>query len=374
MSKEYTRDEAITLIDTLWRKLAEKIEEVSSKSIDNAEESGVELYLRTAGGMFTESRKSADITKVLPEYDNETIAKILSKSIQSAIALDFGDDLSEDFLIVEEKYRTEVKFESFTMQDYCNYRLMNKKSYLNKMNTLKQKLSIHGLNLSYTNEKFDKKTLIKEISDAISQYQYNIGFLEQTIKNVRLSKPLSVGLMKQQSIIGDLYKDIEKNRNKINSLIEISKEIEGIETIDKAGCKVISIYKMLKEMQIAITLDKLLEYLDEYGNLSDKKITDQNPTISKIRIESQNIFHQPIPQNTFIIAVAMLGMKGKINGGGTHFVLVKKISFLEDKNGKRKIQYEIEPSSSNDNGRIFSSEDVKSIREAKVAELMLFTK
>lgn len=374
MSKEYTRDEAITLIDTLWRKLAEKIEEVSSKSIDNAEESGVELYLRTAGGMFTESRKSADITKVLPEYDNETIAKILSKSIQSAIALDFGDDLSEDFLIVEEKYRTEVKFESFTMQDYCNYRLMNKKSYLNKMNTLKQKLSIHGLNLSYTNEKFDKKTLIKEISDAISQYQYNIGFLEQTIKNVRPSKPLSVGLMKQQSIIGDLYKDIEKNRNKINSLIEISKEIEGIEIIDKAGCKVISIYKMLKEMQIAITLDKLLEYLDEYGNLSDKKITDQNPTISKIRIESQNIFHQPIPQNTFIIAVAMLGMKGKINGGGTHFVLVKKISFLEDKNGKRKIQYEIEPSSSNDNGRIFSSEDVKSIREAKVAELMLFTK
>lgn len=69
--------------------------------MDEAKENRVELYLRTTGGVFTESQKTANIAEVLSKYDNDTIMRILSKSIPSAIALGFGEDLTEDFEIVD---------------------------------------------------------------------------------------------------------------------------------------------------------------------------------------------------------------------------------------------------------------------------------
>lgn len=74
----------------------------------------------------------------------------------------------------------------------------------------------------------------------------------------------------------------------------------------------------------------------------------------------------------FIIARSLLGDKKCINGGGPHFTLVKQIRTVSNQNGNTYIMYDMEPSSKNDIGRKFSSKDAKSIREAKVTELIIY--
>ena len=103
MKKEYTREEAIRLIETILQKLSEKAEEAREKNIDDLQEDEAELYLRTAGAGFTESLKKAKLGSTLVNYDSNTIAILLRKCILAAAEFELERELHEDFVIMEDE-------------------------------------------------------------------------------------------------------------------------------------------------------------------------------------------------------------------------------------------------------------------------------
>ena len=103
MKKEYTREEAIRLIETILQKLSEKADEAREKNIDDLQEDEAELYLRTAGAGFTESLKKAKLGSPLVDYDSNTIAILLRKCILATAEFELERELHEDFVIMEDE-------------------------------------------------------------------------------------------------------------------------------------------------------------------------------------------------------------------------------------------------------------------------------
>lgn len=103
MNKEYKREEAIKLIETILQKLTKKAEEMGERSLEDPQEDEAELYLRTAGTGFAESLKKAKLDSTLADYDNNTISVLLGKCILALAEFELEQELYEDFVIVENK-------------------------------------------------------------------------------------------------------------------------------------------------------------------------------------------------------------------------------------------------------------------------------
>ena len=308
------------------------------------------MYLANSASALQQLYGKIDIKKELADTDSECIATILNKCIPIAATFSLADNVPQDgFTIIENKYRTTTKFETWTMQDKGDLFLAPKD----------------------TRKELNKRQL--EISKNKQEYTNELNTLYSKLENYHPFGIIATERGKGNPFQNKLFDKIDVLKSKLEEL-ENEERTLNEKKIGKVGCKVIAVSKMLQNMFGSITIENVLELVNEKGNLPDKVIADKYYGIKYKRIPTNELQEMQLGKDKFILAKAVLGSELKTNGGGPHWALVKKINILQDSNGKLKIEYEVEPSSNNDIGRYFSSEDAHSMREAKVLELVIFWK
>ena len=88
LEDKYTRAEAIELTDSLIKKLSSKIETLSDVNINDCDNLEISIYLQQNGKEFISLIEKSNIKNELAEYNNQTIAMVLSKILPSAIELE----------------------------------------------------------------------------------------------------------------------------------------------------------------------------------------------------------------------------------------------------------------------------------------------
>ena len=373
MSRVYTRNEAINLIEELNDLLSNKIAEENIKSFNDTETNETLIYFHNNGNEFISLLEQNDIKTLLEEYDNNTISFILGKLITIATAFSLKKDLSQEFYITENRYKTTTVYNSdWVMQDpdwgdKWRYNSEEKIEELNEV--LRNELLKHGFTeeeIPVLMETDDKKkssidNLIKNINKKINtnipnEYEQCISPLQKRIDGIKkdINELAKSSIPDKQERLtrkgaqliyfNDEIVKLEAEKQKKIDELNYIKDNVLYEKLYKSGCKIVAMAKIFAAMyeDENITPETMIEYLDSNGNLDDKSLQSKYPDYKVTTVTANQIATYDIPENSYIIGKAILG-----GGLGEHFVVIKKID-INEINGNTVINYDFDRTSKND--------------------------
>lgn len=411
---EYTREEALELADSLIKKLSSRIEALSDMNITDCNKLEISIYLQQNGKEFISLVDKKDIKNELAEYNNQTIAIVLSKIIPSAIEFGLEKNLSKDFCIVDTSYNTNA-FEIYKERKFLNpkasWTMQNsdwgdKWRYISeeKIKELNDRLSAALKELGYSDEKIlgfleteiadsssvillrealaklylEKKKSNKQIenldSDEIKQIEIE---MDEIRNNITLSAQERKERLQRKNAL-HIHKSMQLEKRKKQNADELERLKNKIERIKKeflynkiysSGCKIVSMAKIFSAMydDESITPNVIMQYVDEEGLISDDSLKSVYKDYKVTRVKEKDIANYVFPRDCYIIGQARIG-----GGLGEHFVVIKSITSTV-KNGMVILKYEKSNSSDNDEIRDYSSEEPgNDSRKAKVIELRVF--
>ena len=414
LEDKYTRAEAIELIDSLIKKLSSKIETLSEVNINDCDNLEISIYLQQNGKEFISLIEKNDIMNELAEYNNQTIAMVLSKILPSAIELEKEKNLSTDFCIVDTPYNTATFDKAkegepknpkavWTMQ---NMDWGDKWRYLSeeKIRQANERLSVALQELGYSDEKISKfletddssSSSVGELEMAldillakkqkINKQTEDLKFeeikrIEKEMDELRSSTILTEqdreDILKRKNAL-HLHKSIQlekykeqnkKTKKELESKIKNIKENLLYDKVYKSGCKIISTAKIFSAMydDDSITPNAVMQYVDKDGLISDESLNSKYTDYKVTTVQEKDIANYIFPKDCYIIGKAVIG-----DGYGEHFVVIKSITSTV-KNGNINFKYQKSNSSNNDEIRDYSSEEPgKDSTKARVVELRVF--
>lgn len=274
---KYTRAEAVELIDSLIKKLSSKIETLSEVNINDCDNLEISIYLQQNGKEFISLIEKNNIKNELAEYNNQTIAMVLSKILPSAIELELEKGLSKDFCIEEKNYLNDLKYEPLTMQDFTGLLLKNKEQRKQIIDSLDTQLKSHELSIKKLNGDYlNLKQIRADISQKKNEYEAIISKKFKDTGKVHSLSPVTLRVLLDNVYNEKIYSEIEQLEQQLESLESIEKDIDKLDTMEKSGCKIIAMAKMLRNCGYEVSIEDVLENVDSKGNLGNITVNGIN--------------------------------------------------------------------------------------------------